>query len=150
MREKPGRTKGFDPHKRKAKDNARQRKIASNNSDKAARRHAPKIKAMTNRRARRLDRQSLSVDMDDSADQMKCVLIQRHRHWGSSNAAEHRAQRGMYREKLNKVGGRLMLSKRFWETLAKTSTNPMLIQIAQSQIEDINIRVAHKRKGKSR
>ena len=56
-----------DPEADKARDLARQRKIASNSSDKAARKHAPRIKAEANRKLRRDDKAALRTDPDAAA-----------------------------------------------------------------------------------
>lgn len=82
-----------DPRAKKARDLARQRKIASNSSDKAARRNAPKIKAMANRAARRSARADLDAETDESADCARLHHRAKPAHWGSVNAAAHRAGR---------------------------------------------------------
>lgn len=81
-----------DPEADKSRDLARQRKIASNSSDKAARKHAPRIKAEANRKVRRDDKAALRVDPEDAAlapEGMKA----RARHWGTHNAADQRERR---------------------------------------------------------
>ncbi|MCB1388103.1 MAG: hypothetical protein KDK12_02970 [Rhodobacteraceae bacterium] len=83
---------GRDPARRKARDNARQRKLACNDSDKAARRHIRQIKAQANRKLRRLDKAALAAADDDTAG-TRLGLKTRARSWGSSNAAAHRAAR---------------------------------------------------------
>ena len=81
-----------DPKAEKERDRKRQRKIAANSSDKAARKNAPRIKAMANRQVRRADRQALADQPDDAASQPE-GLQTRPRHWGTENAAERRAER---------------------------------------------------------
>jgi hypothetical protein len=94
---KLSRRAGRDPEAEKAKDDARQRKIASNGSDKAARRHAPRIKAEANRVARRKARVPVDAaaegGFDDGAQAAADLHRAKDRHWGSANAAERRAQR---------------------------------------------------------
>lgn len=81
-----------DPQAEKARDRQRQRKIAANSSDKAARKHAPRIKAMGNRQTRRLDKQALALAPEEAAERPE-GLKTRPRHWGTENAAERRAER---------------------------------------------------------
>lgn len=81
-----------DPQAEKARDLKRQRKIAANSSDKAARKHAPRIKALGNRQTRRLDKQVLARTPEDAAERPEGLKI-RPRHWGTDNAAERRAER---------------------------------------------------------
>lgn len=81
-----------DPQADKARDLARQRKIASNSSDKAARKHAPRIKADANRKLRRDDKAALRADPDDAVPAPE-GLKARSRHWGSHNAADQRERR---------------------------------------------------------
>lgn len=86
------RSRKVAPEDRKARDKARQRKIASNGSDKASRKTAPRIKARDNRKVRRgldadLRHDPLAVTEADA----KSALITRDRHWGSTLAADHRA-----------------------------------------------------------
>lgn len=81
-----------DPEADKARDLARQRKIAANSSDKAARKHAPRIKAEANRKLRRDDKAALRADPDDAASTPE-GLRARARHWGSHNAADQRERR---------------------------------------------------------
>ena len=73
------------PAIRKARDVKRQRKIASNGSDKASRKNAPLHKAIENRRFRR---KSPGTDAEARA-----VLRTRVNHWGTESAAERRQAR---------------------------------------------------------
>lgn len=104
-----------DPQRKKARDAVRQRKIASNSSDKAARRHAPAIKAAANRKARRLDRQQIS-DADDlemlSDQDIAAYHRVKPRHWGSTNAAKRRAWRTAERAFLDKTPASLISGRR--------------------------------------
>ncbi len=81
-----------DPAAEKARDRKRQRKITANSSDKAARRNAPRIKAVANRQVRRADRQALADQPEDVASRPD-GLHTRPRHWGTENAAQRRAER---------------------------------------------------------
>ncbi len=105
MIEKKDRSKGFDPARRKAKDNARQRKIAANSSDKAARKHARKLKAMENRRIRRIGKVGLAERPEEYADALRPSHRHKDRHWGTENAAKRRAQRTEERALLDETAG---------------------------------------------
>lgn len=86
------RSRKVAPQDRKARDNARQRKIATNGSDKASRKTAPRIKARANRKVRVGLDAALSHDpMAVTAADARCEQITRDRHWGSALAADHRA-----------------------------------------------------------
>ncbi|SFJ29565.1 hypothetical protein [Jannaschia pohangensis] len=83
-----------DPVAKKARDKGRQRKIVSNSSDKSSRRNAPRVKALANRKLRRV----LDVVLRDdpvaaSEAAARKALRTRDRHWGSHNAADIRARR---------------------------------------------------------
>ena len=85
-----------DPQTKKAKDNARQRKIAGNSSDKASRKNAPRIKAMANRSVRRADKIKIAVSgeqLEENADALRVEHRFKDRHWGTHNAAEQRSLR---------------------------------------------------------
>jgi hypothetical protein len=108
MDEKPGRIDGFDPVKAKARDNARQRKIVSNSSDKASRKNAPLIKARTHRVVRRIDREALvnaDAEAVPPADAERVKDRAKHQLWGSFNAAERREWRAAERMLLDKTAG---------------------------------------------
>lgn len=100
-----------DPRKDKDRDLARQRKIASNASDKAARRNVPLHKAMANRGIRRTDRADLRAAAlaDPETDTIALSLADRHgtkwKSWGSDNAAEHREARDAERAFLDATAG---------------------------------------------
>ena len=97
---------GKDPRLEKARDSARQRKIVSNRSDKAARRHARTIKATANRHLRRKGRQDLSAmtDPDDlSGQDLATAHRAKDRHWGTQNAAAHRDRRNAERRYLDET-----------------------------------------------
>jgi hypothetical protein len=85
-------TEPRDPAAEKARDNARQRKLASNDSDKAARKHIRRTKAQANRKLRRLDKAALAQADEDAAG-TRVELKTRARAWGSHNAANQRARR---------------------------------------------------------
>ncbi len=91
-----------DPARDKARDTARQRKIAANSSDKAARKHAPRIKAGANRKLRRDDKAALRLEPDEAAPAPE-GLKARARHWGSDNAAGRREGRAAERALLDAV-----------------------------------------------
>jgi hypothetical protein len=93
---KPSLRQGRDPLAEKKKDLARQRKIASNASDKAARRHAPLIKATANRGARRASKVPVVLAESDYSESAQAAVVHHRtkgKNWGSINAAEHRALR---------------------------------------------------------
>ncbi|MCA2010684.1 hypothetical protein LCM17_04245 [Cereibacter sphaeroides] len=107
-----------DPQADKARDLKRQRKIASNSSDKAARKNAPRIKAMGHRQVRRLDKEALARAPEEAADRPE-ALKTRYQHWGTENAAERRAERDAERAWLDatpveEVRGRHRAQKRPW------------------------------------
>ena len=83
-----------DPATRKKRDNARQRKIVANSSDKSFRKGAPLIKAMANRKVRRTAKPDPKAepDMFDLGD-VRSALRTRDRHWGTENASSRRAGR---------------------------------------------------------
>ncbi len=130
-----------DPERDKARDLKRQRKIANSGSDKAARKAAPRIKAMANRQLRRKDRAELStfVDQPESDDHILPDLAQAHRdkprHWGSTLAAEHRENRDALRRAYEAAGGRAeMMIDRFSNLLA-TETDPMRRKMWQINLD---------------
>ena len=101
-----------DPEKDKARDLARQRKIANNGSDKAARRNVPLRKAMANRKIRRTDKAELhsAAIADPEAEAITPTLADQHgrkwKSWGSDNAAEHRARAAEAQAVFRESGGR--------------------------------------------
>ncbi len=101
------KSKPRDPRRKKALDNANQRKIASNSSDKASRKNAPRIKAMSSRHVRRREKSALSQAMNDFEQIDGQSIAMAHkvkpRHWGSDNAAELRAHRCAEREFLDQT-----------------------------------------------
>lgn len=136
MLEKQSRAKGFDPRKRKEKDNQRQRKIVANSSDKAARKNAPKIKAMANRAIRRIDRQGL-LDVDDveeSADQINIQHRQKPRNWGSQNAAEKRTKQGERRTHYQENGGRAAVQSQAWKDLRERTDDEAMVNLINDQL----------------
>ena len=93
-----------DPQAKKAKDKARQRKIASNSSDKASRKNAPRIKAMANRSVRRADKIKIAMSgdqLEENADSLRLDHRFKDRHWGTHNAAEQRDLRDKERSLLD-------------------------------------------------
>lgn len=100
-----------DPRKDKDRDLARQRKIASNSSDKAARRNVPLHKAVANREIRRTDKADLrtAATADPEADTIALTLADRHgtkwKSWGSIPAADHREDRAAERAHLDATAG---------------------------------------------
>lgn len=106
MLQKSGQRKPFDPKQRKARDNARLRKIACNSSDKAARKAAPLRKAKANRKIRRQDKAYLSrenIEHEENADMLCLQHKTKPQNWGSYNAAEHRAERDWENKVLRKT-----------------------------------------------
>ena len=100
-----------DPRADKDRDLARQRKIAANGSDKAARRTVPQRKAMANREIRRTDRADLRTAAltDPGADTIAPDLAAEHgrkwKSWGSTRAADHREARTAERAYLDATAG---------------------------------------------
>ncbi|MFK7753143.1 MAG: hypothetical protein AB8B51_11405 [Sedimentitalea sp.] len=113
----PVSKKRRDPRRKKARDLARQRKIACNGSDKAARKHAPLIKALANRRIRRIDAAQLDADTQDNADQMALQHRRKAKHWGSDNAAQKRAAQRDKHDDYRATGGRKAVQARNWRAL---------------------------------
>ncbi|MFN4098655.1 MAG: hypothetical protein ACK4GT_02645 [Pararhodobacter sp.] len=93
---------GRDPARDKARDKARQRKIVANSSDKAARKNAPRIKALANRMLRRKDRARLLGAAEDAVP-APAGLKSRVRHWGTDNAAARREERTAERAFLDRT-----------------------------------------------
>jgi hypothetical protein len=91
--DKPSRKSAGDPVADKRKDAVRQRKIVSNGSDKAARRHEVRIKTTANRTIRRKDKVLLNVaaeTTEDTADAIRSWHRAKPKHWGTINAADRR------------------------------------------------------------
>lgn len=106
--DKPSRQQAADPVAEKRKDSARQRKIASNSSDKSARRNAPVIKARANRGARRAAKSVVAAgaaECDEGAQAAAVYHRVKERNWGSINAAEHRKHRTEENRVLNETVG---------------------------------------------
>lgn len=133
-----------DPAAEKARDLGRQRKIAANSSDKAARRHARTIKAMENRKIRRNDRQMLDETLEDSADQLSAEHARKHRHWGTENAAERRAAQSDRRAHYQQVGGRAEAQSQQWKALRDKIDDQQVLHTINETLE----RLAAKKKPK--
>ncbi|MFQ6553333.1 hypothetical protein AAD018_013430 [Aestuariibius insulae] len=114
MIDKKDRARGLDPAKRKEKDDARQRKIMANSSDKAARKHARTIKAIENRRVRRTGKVDLTLAeySEENADALRLSHRCKDRHWGTKNAATHRAHRSEERALLDETAGQTPSGRR--------------------------------------
>lgn len=117
-----------DPAAKKARDNARQRKIATNSSDKASRRNAPRIKAAANRKIRRADKQAIDPELEASADQINLEHQRKLKHWGSDNAAEHREASARSQRDLQDIGGRDEANRQIWEEMRDKTDNKVVIQ----------------------
>ncbi|MBM2577874.1 hypothetical protein JQC91_16320 [Jannaschia sp. Os4] len=119
--DKPGRARPRDPSAEKARDLGRQRKIASNGSDKAARRNAPRIKAMGHRTVRRADKLAVGTDYEGSADDRTATDRRRVTHWGSDLAADRRAAQAERQRAYREAGGRKAVQAAaraaFWDRL---------------------------------
>ena len=122
-------TEPRDPRKDKDRDLARQRRIASNGSDKAARRNVPLRKAMANREIRRTDKAELKTITRDEeeADAIAPSLAERHgtkwQSWGSAPAAEHRTRQAEAHAEFRAAGGRDAVQIAKWQAIAeKTDT----------------------------
>lgn len=116
----------FDPASEKAKDNARQRKIVSNSSDKASRRNAPLIKIRANRKIRRADHVLLGSMTSDNEEEAQAIAPQhkvKARTWGSMNAAKRRAERREEINALNETAGQLPKGRRRWQLLKLNQNN---------------------------
>jgi hypothetical protein len=113
-----------DPEQDKARDLARQRKIASESSDKSSRRNVPLRKAMANREIRRTDKADLKVAAlaDPQADTIVPDLADRHgmkwKSWGSENAAAHRARQAESQAEFRAAGGRNAVMAAKWQAIA--------------------------------
>ena len=130
-----------DPEASKARDLRRQRKIANNGSDKAARKAAPQIKAMANRQIRRTDRAALAtlVDLPEGEERIPPDLAQAHRdkprHWGSTNAAEHRENRDTLLRAYQAAGGRTQMMIDRFAALLAAETDPMRRSMWQTNLD---------------
>ncbi|MFK7937814.1 MAG: hypothetical protein AB8B82_00425 [Roseovarius sp.] len=133
-----------DPAAEKARDLKRQRKIAANSSDKAARRHARTIKAMENRKIRRGDRQALDETLEDSADQLNIDHMRKHRHWGSDNAAERRDGQADRQAHFREVGGRDAAQTLKWQEMRDSIDNEQVLKLINETLS----RLAAKKKPK--
>jgi len=118
MLKKPGR-ETRDPRAKKAKDLSRQRKIATNSSDKAARKNAPLRKAMANRAIRRVDKHGLDADHDASADHLRLAHARKWRSWGSELAADRRDHRRKAQKHFQENGGRKAVQAKAWAAFAR-------------------------------
>jgi len=127
--------KARDPAAKKRKDLLRQRKIVSNGSDKAARKHEPAIKAAANRKIRRNDRQHLDRDTDGSANEIATSHRTKNRHWGSIIAADHRKSAGASQAYYRKVGGRKVDQLNYWRAAMEAETSPFDKEFVKSQIQ---------------
>jgi hypothetical protein len=129
-----------DPRAKKARDNARQRKIAANSSDKAARRHARTIKAGANRSIRRADKQVLAQAEDgfeDSADQINAAHKSKPQHWGTDNAAKRRAAHADAQKTYREAGGRKAVQRRQWEDMRDRIDNEDVLRLINKTLEDL-------------
>ena len=133
-----------DPAAEKQRDLGRQRKIASNGSDKAARRHARTIKAMANRHIRRKDKQTLDAEFDESADQINLDHAHKPRHWGTDNAAERRAQNSDRQDYYQQIGGRDEAQRLQLEAARDRTDNVQAVKY----IDDLLEQLAAKKKDK--
>ena len=104
MSEKPGRKKGYDPVKKKAKDLARQRKIYAFSSDKGSRKSVPIRKAMANRAIRHSDKQFLNQNdlIEENADQLSHAHKMKWQKEQSVNAAKRREKQALRKNKPRK------------------------------------------------
>lgn len=131
-----------DPQARKRRDLARQRKIASNSSDKAARRHARTIKAMENRKIRRNDKQDLTPDLEDAAEQLKHQHRIKNRHWGTDHAATRREANREAQAKYQKHGGRRAVQAQQIQAFLQRTDNAALAAL----LNDTLARLAARKK----
>lgn len=97
--EKPTGRGDIPAKKRRTMKNAR--KIASNSSDKAARRNVPLRKAMANRKLRRLDKQALAQDAEQADAVRDAETRKKWQSWGSDALEPRLAARAAEREFLD-------------------------------------------------
>ncbi len=117
-----------DPAAKKARDNVWQRKIATNSSDKASRRNAPRIKAAANRKIRRADKQAVDPEHENTADQINLENQRKAKTWGSDNAALLREQSAKHHKHLQEIGGCVEAQRQQLEALRDTTDNKVVLQ----------------------
>jgi hypothetical protein len=133
-----------DPRKDKDRDLARQRKIASNGSDKAARRNVPLRKAMANREIRRTDKTDLrSIAVaDPEADTIAPDLSDRHgtkwKSWGSSKAADHRDRQAEAHAEFRAAGGRAAVEAAKWRAIAERTDSALVTDAVNALLRRLN------------
>ena len=104
MLEKPGRKKGFDPKKRKSKDDASR----TTRRHKIARSAARKIKAHANQTVRRAGKIAVreAIDIDEAADTTpRLAKRKKPKVWPAANAAKRREMRACERAYLDETSG---------------------------------------------